>query len=94
MKVAEWDLNKMNDYEIKGLLMSLIGKAKRKQLIHFVENLKQDRSISELDIDNLPYALSPEQETELMVSLEETYHEENMITLEESKKIHARWLKP
>lgn len=93
MKVAEWDLTKMNDYEIKGLLLSLIGKAKRKQLIHFVENLKQDISIANTDIDNLPYALTPEQEAELMISLEESYHEDNMINLEESKKLHARWLK-
>jgi hypothetical protein len=93
MKVAEWDLNKLSDYEIKGMLMSLIGKAKRKQLISFIENLKQDTSIANTDIDNLPYALSPEQEAELMISLEESYHEENMIDLEESKKIHARWLK-
>ncbi len=93
MKVAEWDLTKMNDYEIKGMLLSLIGKAKRKQLIFFIENLKQDISIANIDIDDLPYALSPEQEAELMISLEETYYEENMIDLEESKKIHARWLK-
>lgn len=94
MKVAEWDLTKMNDYEIKGLVLSLLGTAKRKQLIRFVESLKQDSTIAQVDLDNLPFALSPEQEAELMISLEESYHEENMIGLEESKKIHARWLKP
>ena len=38
------------------------------------------------------YALSPEQEAELMISLEESYHDDNMLSVEESKKIHARWL--
>ena len=30
MKAIEWDIAGMNDFELKGILLSLIGKAKRK----------------------------------------------------------------
>ena len=49
-------------------------------------------NVEEKDFNDDSYALSPEQEAELMISLEESYHEENMMSIEESKKIHARWL--
>ncbi len=92
MKVLEWDTAAMNDFELKGILLSLIGKAKRKQLIRVFEVLKTDLEATETEVEQLPYALTQKQEAELMVSLEESYHEENMIDLEEARKLHARWL--
>jgi hypothetical protein len=50
-------------------------------------------NVKENDLtDDDSYTLSPEQEAELMISLEESYHEDNMLSVKESKKIHARWL--
>ena len=92
MKAIEWDIAGMNDFELKGILLSLIGKAKRKQLVRVFEVLRTDLQATDTEIENLPYALTQEQETELMLSLEESYHEENMIDIEEAKKFHARWL--
>ena len=87
MKALEWDITTMNDFELKGILLSLIGKAKRRQLVRVFEVLQTD-----VEIDTLPYALTEAQEAELMLSLEESYHEENMMDIEEAKKSHARWL--
>ena len=92
MKALEFDITNMNDFELKGILLSLIGKAKRKQLVRVFEVLKTDFQVSDAEIEHLPYVLTQEQEAELMISLQESYHEENMIDLEESKKFHARWL--
>jgi hypothetical protein len=89
MKAPELNVSAMNDFELKGILLSLIGKAKRNQLLSILELFAEDNSL-----DKIPYALTPEQEAELLISLEETYHEENMMTLEEAKNTHARWLKP
>ncbi len=91
MKVANLNINTMNDLELRGVLLSLIGKAKRKQLLRLFEVLNGDDFLT--NFDNLPYALSPEQEAELMISLEESYHEDNLTDLEDAKKIHTRWLK-
>ena len=91
MKVANLNIDTMNDFELRGVLLSLIGKAKRKQLLRLFEALKGDDLLT--NFENLPYALSPEQEAELMISLEESYNEDNLIDLKDAKKIHARWLK-
>ena len=91
MKVAKLDIKAMNDLELKGILLSMIGKAKRKQLIRLFEAFQDDEILT--DIDNLPYALTAEQEAELMISLEESYKDENLVDLEDAKKTHARWLK-
>ena len=91
MKVAKLDIKAMNDLELKGILLSMIGKAKRNQLIRLFEAFQDDEILT--DIDNLPYALTAEQEAELMISLEESYKDENLVDLEDAKKTHARWLK-
>ena len=44
------------------------------------------------EIENLPYALTPEQEVELEKAIEETYHEENLISHEEALKELSRWI--
>ena len=44
------------------------------------------------EIENLPYAFTPEQEVELEKAIEETYHEENLISHEEALKELSRWI--
>lgn len=92
IKALEIDITTMNDFEIKGILVSLIGKAKRKQLIQFFEALKTGSQTEDADLDNMPYALSPEQELELAEAIEETYHAENLISHEEAMQKLSRWL--
>jgi hypothetical protein len=94
MKSIDINIEKLNDSELRWALVSLISKAKRDQLVRFFETLKKTEHKTESsELGNLPFVLTPEQEAELMVSLEESYHEENLMTLEEAKKMHAKWLK-
>ena len=85
MKALEVDITTLNDFEIKGILLSLIGKANRKQLVRFFEALKTENQSANTDVDT-PYTLSPEQEAELAEAIEETYHAENLISHEEAMK--------
>ena len=39
------------------------------------------------------YSLSPEQEAELKIAIEETYHEENLVDHEVVMKRYEKWLK-
>jgi uncharacterized protein YkvS len=87
MKVAE--INSMSDFEIKGILVSLIGKAKRSELIQFVEALKE---VIEKDNENLSYNLTFEQEQELEQAIAETYNEENLISHDQALNELSRWL--
>ena len=91
MKALEADVMAMNDFEIKGIFVSLIGKAKRKQLLRVFETLKADNQ-AEAAVDTTPYALSPEQELELVEAIEETYHAENLISHQEALEKLSRWL--
>ena len=91
MKALEVDITTLNDFEIKGILLSLIGKANRKQLVRFFEALKTDSQSADTDVDT-PYALSPEQEAELAEAIEETYHAENLISHEEAMQKLSKWL--
>ena len=90
MKALEVDITTLNDFEIKGILLSLIGKANRKQLVRFFEALKTESQSANTDVDT-PYALSPEQEAELAEAIEETYHAENLISHEEAMRKLSRW---
>lgn len=95
MKLAQLDISTMNDLEMRGILLNLIAKAKRKQLIRLFETFKNDKDEYievDTDIENLPYALSLEQEAELAEAIEETYHEENLISHEEALNELSRWL--
>ena len=91
MKALEADARTMNDFEIKGILVSFIGKAKRKQLLRVFETLKADNQ-TEAAVDTTSYALSPEQELELVEAIEETYHTENLISHKDALEKLARWL--
>lgn len=92
MKALKLDIATMNDFEIKGILLSLIDKAKRKELIRVFEVLNNENVSNETEIDNMPYALSPEQELELAEAIEETYHAENLISHEEALQKLSPWV--
>ena len=82
----------MSVLELKGELHELIASVQNE---NFLKKLKKTftKMAAEEEISTSEYNLTPEQEAELMVSLEESYDEKNMLDLEESKKLHARWLK-
>ena len=44
------------------------------------------------DVETTPYALTQEQKIELAIAIEETYHEENLISHEEALSQLSRWL--
>ena len=95
MKLTQLDITSLNDLEMRGILVNLIAKAKRKQLIKLFESFKIDKDgfiETDDDIENLPYALTREQEAELAMAIEETYHEENLISHEEVLNELSRWL--
>ena len=61
MKLALLDITTMNDLEMQGILLNLIAKAKRNQLIQLFEIFKSDKDgyiETDIDIENLPYALT------------------------------------
>lgn len=79
----------MNDFELKGILVSLIGQAKRSELIRLVKAFKD---VAETGKEGSLYNLTPEQEQELEQAIEETYHEENLISHEKALSELSRWL--
>lgn len=91
MEALVYDITAVNDFELKGILLSMIGTAKRKQLVRVFEILKEPIETIE-DIETTPYALTAEQEIELAIAIEETYHEENLISHEEALNQLSRWL--
>lgn len=54
--------------------------------------LEQLKNKDDTDTENQPYALSIEQEAELIKAIEETYHEENLISHDEALIELAQWL--
>lgn len=102
MEALELDIATVNDFELKGILLSLIGKAKRKQLIRLFEVLKTDVStmgvegVFEDDAEDPEIfwgRFTLEQRAELEQSFEDSYNPENWIAHEDMLKKHAKWLK-
>jgi hypothetical protein len=82
----------MSVLELKGELLELISSVNSEEiLLKLRKNFKKVTATEE--VVTTPYSLTPEQEAELMISLEESYDDANMLDIEESKKLHARWLK-
>ena len=90
MTLLKLDIDQMNDLEIKGILHSFIEKAKnRKQLIRFVEALKQT-----VDEDALFWKdYTADQKAEIENAIEESYKPENWVAHEEVMQKYAQWLK-
>ena len=82
----------MNTYELKVTMFELITQTRDETMLRRLYQ-KMTEALKDDNFDSLPYALSPEQEAELMRSLEESFDENNLIDISEAKKQHARWLK-
>lgn len=54
--------------------------------------MKMEQLKNKADTENQPYALSTEQEAELVKAIEETFHEENLISHDEALIELAQWL--
>jgi putative ribosome biogenesis GTPase RsgA len=82
----------MNILELKSELHELVESINDERFLSRMIKTFEKAVIKE-DIVLTKYALTPEQEAELMISLEESYDEANLLTYEESKKFLGRWLK-
>jgi hypothetical protein len=81
----------MSVLELKGELLELISSVNNEEiLLKLKKNFKKVTATEE--VVTTPYSLTPEQEAELMISLEESYDESNMISYDEFKKQTSRWL--
>jgi hypothetical protein len=82
----------MSVLELKGELHEFISSVQNED---FLKKLKKtfNKMAAVEDVATTAYSLTPEQEAELMISLEESYDETKVMDIEEAKKIHAKWLK-
>jgi hypothetical protein len=81
----------MSVLELKGELLEMISSVNSEEiLLKLKKNFKKVAAAEEVVAK--PYSLTPEQEAELMISLEESYDEANMISYDEFKKQTSRWL--
>lgn len=81
----------MSVLELKGELLDMVSSIKSEQLLL---RLKQAfKQVTTSDILDSDFALTPEQELELAEAIEETYHEENLVSHEVALKELSRWLK-
>jgi hypothetical protein len=85
----------MSVLELKGELLDMVSSIKSEQLL-----LRLKQAFKQVTTDNFTdnfldsdFALTPEQELELAEAIEETYHEENLVSHEVALKELSRWLK-
>ena len=84
----------MNTFELKVTMFELITQTRDEAILRrLYQKMTEVFEVKEDNFDSLPYALTPEQEAELMRALEESFDENNLIDISEAKKQHARWLK-
>lgn len=82
----------MSVLELKGELLDMVSAVKNEQLLLRLKQAFRQVTTDE-DITNSDFALTPEQEIELAEAIEETYHEENLMSHEDALKQLSRWLK-
>ncbi len=81
----------MNVLELKGELHDMLSAVNNEQILL---RLKQVfRQVTEEELYDNDFALTAEQEQELAEAIEETYHEENLVSHENALKELSRWLK-
>ena len=79
----------MSVLELKGELLDRVSSIKSEQLLL---RLKQAfKQVTTSDILDSDFALTSEQELELAEAIEETYHEENLVSHEVALKELSRW---
>lgn len=84
----------MNTYELKVTMFELITQTRDEAILRrLYQKMTEVFDVKEDSFEFLPYALTAEQETELMLSLEESFDEKNLLDISEAKKQHERWLK-
>ncbi len=84
----------MNALELKVTMFELITQTRDETILRqLYQKMTEVFEVKDDEIDSLAYALTPEQEADLMVSLEESFDEKNLMDISEAKKQHARWLK-
>ncbi len=89
MNTLEMNVAEMSELELKGILFSIIQKAKsKKKLIRYFEAVKD----VEQEYDTA-HNLTPEQEAELALSVAECDDLENLVPHEEAIKQIESWLK-
>jgi putative ribosome biogenesis GTPase RsgA len=81
----------MNILELKSELHELVESIND---VRFLSRMLKtfEKAVIKEDIVLTKYALTPEQEAELMISLEESYDEANMVSYEEFKETMDKWL--
>lgn len=85
----------MNALELKVTMFELITKTRDEAILRrLYQKMTEVFESKDEEFDALDYALTAEQEAELMLSLEESFDEKNLLDISEAKKQHARWLKP
>jgi hypothetical protein len=81
----------MSVLELKGELLDMLSAVNNEQILL---RLKQAfRQVTEEELYDNDFALTVEQEKELAEAIEETYHEENLVSHEDALKGLSRWLK-
>jgi hypothetical protein len=81
----------MSVLELKGELLDMLSAVNNEQILL---RLKQVfRQVTEDELYDNDFALTSEQEKELAAAIEETYHEENLVSHEDALKELSRWLK-
>ena len=85
----------MNTLELKGSLLEKVSRIEDVDFLEHLNGLAKNHIEDENHWDGrtAEYNLSPEQEAELAVSVEETYHEENLIDHETVMQKYAQWLR-
>ncbi len=84
----------MNALELKVTMFELITRTRDETILRrLYQKMTEVFESKDDELDTLAYALTAEQEAELMVSLEESFDEKNLMDISEAKKLHARWLK-
>lgn len=81
----------MNVLELKGELLDMLSAVNNEQILL---RLKQVfRQVTEDELYDNDFVLTAAQENELAEAIEETYHEENLVSHEDALKELSRWLK-
>jgi hypothetical protein len=84
----------MNTFELKVTMFELITQTRDETMLRrLYQKMTEAFEPKDDDLDTLAYGLTAEQEAELMLSLEESFDENNLLDINEAKKQHERWLK-
>ena len=81
----------MSVLELKGELHDMVSSITNERLLLRLKQAFKQVTAEELETSD--YALTAEQELELTKAIEETYHEENLVSHEAALNELSKWLK-